>query len=190
VRTVDDAGVSTASFANVATSDSWGADMNASLRLGRLSGFGGGSVFRVVTDASNLATDVSSKSLGWSLRGNATYKVTSRLDAQGFMMYRAPMNTEQGRMRAMQFLNFALRQKVQGDRGALTLRVTDPFKTMRFGFAGSDGRVYQETLREMGARGVFLGYSYSFGQAPRIRPRPQEQAPVAEPGIEPGVGPR
>ncbi|CAN5716996.1 TonB-dependent receptor [soil metagenome] len=176
LRTMDDEGVSTMSFANVATSDSYGADLNGSLRLGRLTGFGGFSAFQQVTDATNLSTDLSNTAIGWSARANATLRISPTLDAQGFLMYRAPMNAEQGRISAMTMTNIALRQKLMGDRASVSLRVMDPFNTMGFGSEINDPRFFQETQRKFGARGVFLSFSYNFGQQPRVRQqRPQEQ---------------
>lgn len=188
VRVVREDGVTVQSFENLATSDSYGADANGSFRFGKLNGFGGFSAFRVVSDASNLTTDVSTNSFGWSARANGSYKLTKQLDAQGNFFYRAPMNTEQGRIRAMSMLGLALRQKLYGDKASLTLRVQDPFNTMRFGFNQADSRVVQESLRRFGARGVFASFNYNFGQAPRLRARPQEQQPQ-DASPTPGMGP-
>ena len=175
IRTLDTAGVFTTSFDNVATSDSYGADVNGSLRLGRLSGFGGFSAYQQVTNGSNLSTDVSNNAFGWSARGNGTFKVTPSLDLQGFIMYRAPMKAEQGRTSAMTMTNFALRQKLLGDAASVTLRVMDPFKTMGMGFITSDGTFYQTSRRRFGARGLFVSFNYAFGQQPRMREREREQ---------------
>jgi ferric enterobactin receptor len=176
LRTLDEEGVSTMSFDNVATSDSYGADLNGSLRLGRLTGFGGFSAFQQVTDATNLSTDLSNRAFGWSARTNATLRISSTLDAQGFLMYRAPMNAEQGRVSAMTMTSLSLRQKLMGDRASMTLRVMDPFNTMGFASEFSDPRFFQETERKFGARGVFLSFSYNIGQQPRVRQqRPQDQ---------------
>src|SRR5204863_201238 len=128
---------------NVAKSDSYGADVNGSLRFGALTGFGGLSMFQQVTDGSNLSTDVSNKAFGWNARANASVKLSPTLDLQGFLMYRAPMNVELGRVRSMMVTNIALRQKVFGDQGSVTFRVMDPLNTMRMGFVTDDGRFYQ-----------------------------------------------
>jgi outer membrane receptor protein involved in Fe transport len=181
IRTIDDAGVSTTTFQNVATSDSYGTDVNGSLRLGRVTGFGGVSAFKQVTDGSNLSTDVSNSAIGWSARANATVKLTKTLDAQGFLMYRAPMKAEQGRMSAMTMTNLALRQKLRGDAASVTLRVMDPFNTMKMGFVTDDGRFYQTSQRHFGARGMFLSFNYAFGQQPRIRQRAPEQQESSQP---------
>ena len=185
IRTLDAAGVFTTTFQNVASSDSYGADVNGALRLGRVSGFGGFSAYRQVTDGSNLSTDVSNAAFGWSARGNATVKLTPSLDVQGMLMYRAPMAAEQGRVSAMTMTNVALRQKLPGDAASVTLRVADPFNTMRMGFVTSDGTFLQTSQRRFGARGLFLNFSYAFGQQPRTRQR-SEQPEMGPQGQEGG----
>lgn len=185
IGTVDDAGVLRVSFQNAATSDSYGTDANLTFRLGKLSGFGGASVFEQNTDAGNLANARSVRALGWSTRANASWKVTPTLDLQAFGSYRAPIKTEQGRMSRFAMTNLAVRQKLHGDKATATLRVMDPFGTMGWTMRASDGRVIQLMDRRFGARGAFLSFNYSFGQAPRIRPRPQEESvpQAGQPGM-------
>ena len=184
---VGDDGITRMTFKNVATSDSYGADVNLNLRLGRVSGFAGGSVFEQVTDAENLETDLSNRAFGWSARVNATVKLNPTLDLQAFAMYRAPMRIEQGRMNRFTMSNLALKQKLRGDKASVTLRIMDPFGTMGWGFRASDGRVVQSMERHFGARGAFLTYNYTFGQQPKIRQRPPEESqPQGAPGMGPG----
>ncbi|MET0398684.1 MAG: TonB-dependent receptor [Longimicrobiaceae bacterium] len=181
-RTVSDLGVSTSTFANLATSDAYGTDVTGSLRLGeRFSGFGSFNVFQMETDGSNVSPDLDTSAFTWSARMNASYKVSPTLDVQGMYMYRAPMNVEQGRVSAFSMTSLSLRQKLRGDRSSLSLRVMDPFNTMRFNVRTDDGRFIQETDRRFGARAVFLGFNYNFGRPPRVRqPQPQQQ-PEADP---------
>jgi outer membrane receptor protein involved in Fe transport len=180
IRSLEESGVSVTTFENVATSNSYGADVTGSLRLGPLNGFGGFSAFKQVTDGSNLTTDVSNSAFGWSARANAGWKLSPKLDAQGFFMYRAPMNTEQGRISAMSFLSVGLRQKLVGDRASVSLRVMDPFNTMGFGSVTEDPAFYLETQRKFGARGVYLSFNYNFGKAPRLRQQRPEQPQVPQ----------
>lgn len=190
IRSVDSVGVATTTFRNAATSDSYGADLNGSWRLGVLSGFAGLSAFKVVTDAGNLGEDLSTNAFAWSLRGNATWRVTPKLDVQGFAMYRAPMEIEGGRISSMQMMHLALRQKVLRDQGSVGLRLVDPFDRMRFAYETRDARHHQESERRFGARSLFLTFSYNFGRPPRLQQRPQPQQPeldVPSPGpIGPG----
>ncbi len=189
IGAVDDAGILRVGFANASTVDQYGVDGNLTVRRGRLNGFGGGSVFEQVTDATNLGGLAAGRvrAFGWSARGNLTYKVTPALELQGFAMYRAPMRTEQGRISRFSFANVALRQKLRGDKASVTLRVMDPFGTMGWAVRGSDGRVVQVIDRRFGARGTFLNFSYNFGQAPRMRPRPQEPESAPAAGGAPGA---
>ena len=176
IRTINDAGAATTSFANVATSDQYGADVNSSLRFGPISGFGGFSAFQQVTDASKLTNDASRKSFGWTARANLNVKLSPTLDAQAFGMYRAPMDVKFGRMWSMSMVNLALRQKVMGDKASVTFRVQDPFNTMAFGMTTDDGRYYQTTQRRFGGRAAFLSFSWNFGQQPRIsKPRIEDR---------------
>jgi outer membrane cobalamin receptor len=174
VKTIDDSGVSTTTFANLATSDSYGTDFTGSWRLGRFSGFAGLNAFRVVTDGSNLDTDVSNDAFSWSTRASANFRASDRLDLQAFVMYRAPMNVEMGRISSFTITNLSTRYRVN-PRTNLSVRVQDPFNLMGFRFTTSDERHFQESRRSFGARGVFLTLSYNVGQQPRVRQRPQQQ---------------
>ncbi|HEX8271651.1 MAG TPA: TonB-dependent receptor [Longimicrobiaceae bacterium] len=183
-RTVDEeTGVSTSTFTNLATSESYGTDMTGSLRLGdRFSGFGSFNVFQMETDGSNVSPDLNTSAFTWSARASMSFKVNPGLDVQGMYMYRAPMNVEQGRVSAFSMTNLSLRQKLRGDRSSLTLRVMDPFNTMRFNIRTDDGSFIQVSDRRFGSRAVFLGVNYNFGRPPRIRqPQPQQQQPEVDP---------
>jgi ferric enterobactin receptor len=177
----------TSTVENVATSNSYGADFNATLRRGAVNGFVGFNAFQQESDGNTSSGAVSSSGFGWSARANASLKLTPRTDLQLFGMYRAPMRTEFGRMEAFSMANLSLRQKFLRDKASVTLRVADPLNTMRFSIFTE--RDYDRELqtpgytldseRRFGARAVFLSFNYTFGQTPRLRaPRPQEQAPA------------
>jgi hypothetical protein len=85
------------------------------------------------------------------------------------------MKIERGEFGAQQTANLALRRKVQGDKGAVMLRLSDPFATMRFRIETGDGKVTQLTQRNPHLRRVFLGYQYNFGRPPRVRQVTPEQ---------------
>jgi outer membrane receptor protein involved in Fe transport len=185
LTSVDENGVSTTTFKNIATSKSYGSDVTGSVRMGSLSGFAGVSAFQVVSDGSNVGTNISTNAFGWSSRANLTYRINRGMDVQGFYMYRAPMKMEQGRMSGHSMLNLSLRQKLMNDKASLTLRVVDPFDQMRFNSTTSDSRFYQQMDRKMRSRGLFASFSYNFGQAPRMRqrPNPQQDMPQEDPDM-------
>jgi outer membrane receptor protein involved in Fe transport len=173
---VDGREVTSVSFSNLATSNSWGTDVNGSLRLGpKFNGFASFNVFKMVTDGGSTSS-LGSNGVTWSSRVNGTTQMTPTLSLQGSYFYRAPMKIERGEFAATQMANFSLRKKIDGDNSSITLRVSDPFATMKFRILAGDDNVTQLTERTFGSRTVFITYQYSYGQAPRVRqPRPEDQ---------------
>jgi hypothetical protein len=82
-------------------------------------------------------------------------------------------------------LNLAVRHKLWGDQGNLSLRISDPFNMMSWGYRLADGRVIELSERRFAQRGIFVTLSRNFGKPLRLRPRPQEpeQQTVPQPGV-------
>lgn len=188
LQTVDTTGTSVSTFANVASTTTVGADLNVNFRHGPITLFGGGSAYRYSSDASNLAGDLSTKATVWSLRANATWKATPLTDVQAFANYRAPYATEGGRQSAMTMTQLALRYKLWGDQGNISLRLSDPFNMMRFGYRTANGQVIEDSVRRFGMRSVFLTVTKNFGQQLKLRPKAQDTDPQGPPtGGPPGA---
>jgi outer membrane receptor protein involved in Fe transport len=185
IQTVDTSGVTVSTFDNVASTTTVGTDLNVTFRRGPLTLFGGGSAYRYSSDASNLAGNLSARGIAWSARANATWKFSALTDAQMFANYRAPFATEGGSQMAFVFMNVAVRHKLWGDQGNLSLRVADPFNLMKFGYRTATGQVIESSERRFGQRGVFLTISRNFGQQLKLRPRQQDPEPQA---AAPGPG--
>jgi outer membrane receptor protein involved in Fe transport len=180
---VDGRDVTTISFRNLATSNSWGADANGTLRLGKkFNALGGFNVFRMVTDGGSTSS-LGSDAVAWMARTNVTFNATPKTTLQGSYFYRAPMKIERGEFSAVHSANLVLRQKVDGDKASLLVRVVDPFNTNRFSIRTGNDDLMQTTQRVPGVRAVFVGYQYNFGRPPRVREqRPQDQ-PQSGPGF-------
>ncbi|MBA3342569.1 MAG: TonB-dependent receptor [Gemmatimonadaceae bacterium] len=168
--------VTSVSFTNLATSNSWGTDVNGQLRLGKkYSAFGSFNVFKMVTDGGSEST-LGSNAVTWSTRFNGTAQVTETLTLQGSYFYRAPTKIERGEFSRTQMANLSLRQKIMSDKATISLRVVDPFNTMGMKIRTGDDNIMQFTERKFGVRAAFLTFQYNFGQAPKIRqPRPEDQ---------------
>ena len=181
---VDGREVTTISFKNLARSNSWGTDINGSLRFGkRFNGFAGGNVFKLVTDGGTTTSVAGTDAVTWSTRFNGTFDITPTLSVQGFYMYRAPMKIEGGRFSAMQFTNFTLRRKLDGDHASVSLRVSDPFSTGHMRVQAGDETLTQITERNFGNRAAYLTFQWNYGQTPRIRqPKPEENQGNAQGG--------
>jgi outer membrane receptor protein involved in Fe transport len=171
--------VTSITFGNFATSNSYGTDVNGTFRLGqKLNALGGFNLFKVVTDGSTLSA-VSTNTVTWQARTNVSSWVTPTFMVQVNYQYRAPMKISGGEFQQVQNINFAFRKKIDGDNSSIMLRVLDPFSTNKFKVKAGDDNIIQLTERTAGVRGVFLVYQYSFGQVPRIR---QVEAPSQQGG--------
>ncbi len=167
--------VTSVSFQNLATSSSWGADMNGSLRLGpKFNGFAGFNVFKMVTDGGSTSS-LGSNAVTWMGRVNGNTEITKTVMLQASYFYRAPMKIERGRFESQQMANFSVRKKLNGDKATMTLRVNDPFNTGAFGVRAGDDRVFQITERNFGSRMVWLAFQYNYGRPPRVRQPTQQQ---------------
>jgi len=167
--TLDNREITSVSFRNLAESNSWGSDLTGQLKLSpKFSALTNFSVFKMVTDGGSTSA-VGSNAIGWMGRINVTSEVTKSTTLQAAYNYRAPMKIERGEFGAQQVVNLALRQKIQGDRGSVLLRVNDPFEMLHFKVTAGDEKVVQITERNPESRMVFLGYQYTFGRPPRVR---------------------
>jgi ferric enterobactin receptor len=164
LRTIDSAGVTTRTFANIATSDAYGGDATLAVSGTRLSGFVGSSAFRQVSNASNVASDLSINTFGWRARANGAYRVSSTADVQALFTYQAPMTVEQGRNASRTQFNMAVRQKLMEDQLSLTVRVIDPFDTSHERTFTLDPRFSQTSDRSRAIRGLLLSASWTFGK--------------------------
>ncbi len=164
LRTIDTAGVSTRSYANISTSDASGLDLTLAKSGGTLSGFLSATAFRQLSNASNLAQGLSVNTFGWSVRTNVSYRVSKAVDAQALLSYQAPMDVEQGRNASRARISFAARRKFMDDQLSVTLRVLDPFSTSRESSTTIDPRFSQVSDRQRVIRGLGISVSWTFGK--------------------------
>ena len=174
--TVDGREVTSVNFQNLDQSNSWGTDLNGSLRLGpKLNAFGGFNLFKVVTDGGSQSA-LSSNAVTWSYRLNATTQVSPTVTLQANYFYRAPVNIEKGRFSSMQMTNLTLRKKIDGDNMSIAVRFADPFNTMKFRIQAGDDNLQQITERRFGVRATYVTFQWNYGKPPRVR-LPQQDAP-------------
>jgi len=182
-------GVSTFTFANFDSDESYGADLTLMAALGqRLRGFASASVYRSVTDGGSIESGLGSDGLGWSARGNLQAQVRPGTDVQFFAFYRAPLDVPDGRISGFGIATVGISQKLLNDRATLNLRVNDVLSTSRFRWRQEDpARGYTfDGFRDPAIQQVNLSLTYTFGQAPRRRP--QQPRPDQQQGQDAGFG--
>jgi hypothetical protein len=178
---VDEAGVSTITWENLASVDSYGSSFTASLRpIGMVNGSVSLSAFREERNASNLALDVSGTSMRYSAHGNLMARLTPTLNAQAMLYFTPAHDVAQGRVSSSFMMNFGLRQQLWGKRATLNLMTTDPFDLYRSNFVTRDPTHVQIGRSRFSQRRAVLTLSYSFGRPPksqRQNDQPEEEAP-------------
>ena len=175
--TVDGREVTSVSFQNLDKSNSWGTDLNGSLRLGpKLNALAGLNVFKVVTDGGSQSA-LGSNAVAWSARINATTQLNPTVILQANYFYRGPMKIEKGKFSQMQMTNITLRKKLDGDNMSVAVRFADPFNTMKFRIKAGDDNLEQITARRFGVRATYFTFQWNYGKPPKVRLPQQDQPP-------------
>ncbi|MFO8099511.1 MAG: TonB-dependent receptor [Salinibacter sp.] len=152
---------------NLSSSTSYGTELIGTFNIGdRLEGRLNGSIYRSVTDGSNLTTDRSQDAVLYSGRANLQAKVRDGLQMEVSQFYRPGRDIPpQGRMDAFSSTELALRQQLFGGQGSLTLRVDDVFDQTEMNMWYRDQDIYQESSFQWGAREASLTFQYTFGSS-------------------------
>src|SRR5690606_3726029 len=164
IRRVDENGVSTTTWENVATCDIYGASLTASVRRAR--GWGGNislSGHQEDRDASNLRSDLSGRSLRWSIRGNVSGRIASTLGVRANLSYTPAPAVPQGRVSSRLDSSIGLRYQLLDGRARLNLTARDPFDISRTTVESRDPTFIQLGRSRISRRSLSLGVAYDFG---------------------------
>jgi hypothetical protein len=163
IRTVDEDGISTTTYENLGSTNSYGVSLSASLR----------DVYGIRTRVSlnGQRTDrnyaavlgrTSPSATRWSVRTNLDGRITSMLSAQGALTYTPARDLPQGRSSSTLMTSLGVRYRFIDGRASMNLNVTDPFDIYDSSIQRS-ARGYIESGRErVSMRRLRLSLSYSF----------------------------
>ena len=181
IRSVDANGVTITTFANAATTQTVGGDVNANVRRGKLNVILGGGLMSYRSDAGEFSTET----VSGNARMSAIYAPSKRWDSQVQANWMAPQGIEGGTRLAMFATTIAARWKIRGDASVLTARVADPFNTQQMRIRTRTGAVTEDLNRRFGGRGLFLTFSRTFGQQLKLRPRTEAEGASQVDGAPP-----
>jgi outer membrane receptor protein involved in Fe transport len=158
-------GVTTLTYANFASSFSYGLELVTSLQMDEwVRGNVSINANRIVTDGSNLTTDLSNDAMEYSGRANLTFSIGPGLNLQLSQWYRAPMDIAGGEIGAMMSSEVGLQKSLFDGRGSISLRANDVFDAMNFNIERQTSAFYTESTRDWSQRQIMVTFSYSFGQ--------------------------
>lgn len=164
IQTVDGAGVSTTTWENLASSETWGARFTASLRETRgWSGYASVRAQREVRDAANLATDYSGAGLRWSTRANVSARVLDDLAVQTMVSWTPAREVAQGRVGSRLMTHVGIRQRLLDGRASVRVALVDPLDLYEQSFETRDPTHLQVGRSDRSVRSARISFSYAFG---------------------------
>ncbi|MCC3160158.1 TonB-dependent receptor [Hymenobacter sp. 15J16-1T3B] len=138
---------------------------------------GTASAFRRIIKGTGPSTDINNSNFVYTARVNTTLTPVKKLDVQVSANYRSPVVSAQGRRLTTFNTDVAAKYAVLGDRGSLSLRVSDVFNTLRFNFTAYGPNLDAVSRNKRESRIAILTFSYRFGQdgvESNQRRRPQQ----------------
>ena len=139
---------------------------------------------RIIKGSAPTNVDFNNSNFVYTARLNTTVSPTKGLDLQLSANYRSPVVSAQGQRLTQFNADFAAKQSVLKDKGAITLRVADIFNTLQFNFNAAGAGFESTTRNKRESRIAYLGFSYRFGSG-SAAPRPKRrEEPADERGFE------
>jgi outer membrane receptor for ferrienterochelin and colicin len=116
--------------------------------------------YKSMVDASAINDAYSSNFWSWMGRVNSNWTIADGFDLQATGFYRGAMETNQGTMLPMWFVDLGAKKDILQKRASISLRVSDIFKTMKFRMESFGEGVEINHLFERESRQVYLTLSY------------------------------
>ncbi|MDZ7780572.1 MAG: TonB-dependent receptor [Gemmatimonadota bacterium] len=163
LTTVDDRGVSTRTYGNVTSRESYGASL--SYRIHRWHGWAGDvslSARRQNRDASNLEERYSGTATRLSSRVNIDGRVTDDFRVQGSFSYQPGQDLPQGRTDARIRADFGARYRLLDDRASVRLSLRDPFALQQSSSRLRDTDYVLIGRSQQSTRSAQISVSYTF----------------------------
>ncbi len=166
----DTAGVTTVTWTNFNTNETYGADLTGTLKIGDwFSGFAYVSAYQNVTNAGNVDTTFNNNAFQWSFRVNGTFTPMLGTDLQITYFLKPAANMEGARLGAFTMTDVSLTQRLLEGRARIGVRVSDPFNVQKFSITRVDESTDLYFYRKWTSRTLALTFSYTFGTPDRTR---------------------
>ena len=173
VFTDPETGVSVFRPGNLDTESNYGADFTLFGQFfdGAVRGFASTSLYQAVTTDPEPG-EADTEALAFDARTSLQLKVREGTELQGFVFYRGPRKTVDGRRGAFAFSTIGLNQTLS-DNLRLSARVNDPLGLAKFEFETDDGVFLRNTEFDPSIQSASFTLTYTFGSN-QNRPRQQQ----------------
>lgn len=127
---------------------------------------GSANFFRSVTDGSNLGTSFYAENYSWFARINSRLTLGA-YDLQTMYNYRAAAQTTQGRREPFGYLDVAATRDVWGEKGTLSLKVSDVFNSRIYRSTSSGENFFIDRAYRRSVTQVTVGFTFRLNQQKR-----------------------
>ncbi len=175
IRNVDNAGVSTVSFANLNTSEMAGLELTSRNQIFKwwslTTNF---NVYQATLNGSSDAGELNTKQVNWNVRVQSAMKLKWGFDLQTTLFYQGPRNIPQGRFYGFNGVDLGLKKEIIKHKGYLTINFRDVFNERRFEVETADVNYSAYNLWKNQTQVLSVNFMYRFGKSfgpPKRRPR-------------------
>ncbi|MBX2922825.1 MAG: TonB-dependent receptor [Chitinophagaceae bacterium] len=166
VRRVDEEGNSVTVPENLATENSFGAELTGSYSPRPWWKMDGSfNFFRAITDGSNLSDELESDTYSWLVRLLSRTTVWKNTDIQLRGNYEAPQQTPQGRRKSLATLDLSVSKDILKNKATITLNVLDVFNSRKYRSITEGANFYASGTSQGRLRQANLTFNYRLRQA-------------------------
>lgn len=174
IKLVDEFGVSTTTYDNIATAQEIGLEASVMSKI-----FDWWSI-NASTNLyySNLNTDdpnFSNNGVNWFTRLNNTFKISPTWSIQASGMYMAERVIPQGHIEPMYKADFGVKKTIFNKKGTIGFRLSDAFNTFNFTYYTSGEGFEEIGNRTWESRVAYLTFTYNFGEANKRKKRSNQE---------------
>jgi len=144
--------------------------------------------YRTQLYGQNINTE-QNDNISWTLKVNSTMKLPANLEVQSSFNYNSPqiftggMSNYRffndagglGKQSEYYYFDISMKKNVLKDKGSITLRVSDVFKTIKFDIETSGENFMSHMERRRDSRVLFVGFSYRINEyrRPKVKKSPE-----------------
>lgn len=174
VKEVNEFGVSTTSYGNIATAQEIGFEASIMTKI-----FDWWSI-NASTNLyyTNLDTDdpnYSNDGVNWFSRVNNTFKLSPSWSVQASGRYSAKRVIPQGYIDPMYKADLGVKKTILNKKGTIGFRLSDVFNTMEFGYTTSGDGFEEVGGRKRESRVAYLTFTYNFGESNKKKNRSKQE---------------
>ena len=175
VKLVDESGISTTTYDNIATAQEIGLEASVMTKLYKWWSINASTNLyysQLDTDDPNF----SNNGVNWFTRLNNTFNISPTWSVQASGMYMAPRVIAQGHLDPMYKADLGVKKTILNKRGSIGFRVSDVFNTFNFTYYTSGSGFEEIGNRNWESRVAYLTFTYNFGEAQRKKRRAKRES--------------